>query len=330
MGTVAAPVFDPAPAPLTGNDRLLAGLVLGVMSFWLFAQTVLNIAPVLLADLGLASGTMNIAVALTSLFAGIFVVVMGGLADRVGRVRITRIGFGIGIAGSMQVALTPTGGLAASALLAGRALQGLSAACIMPASLALLKAGWSGAARQRAISMWSIGTWGGAGLCSLVGGLMAENFGWRSIFWMAVLVSVAGLWLLRGTPESRAPSRRGGKFDLAGVLAFMVALLALLALQVMVIQGSALGWSSPAALGLMAVSLAAGATFFAVERRSPDAFVVNGAAGTLVVSLQLVQRGGGMDAQQAGLLTLGYAAAIIGFIRVGEKLLQPASVRAGR
>ena len=51
-------------------------------------------------------------------------------------------------------------------------------------------------------------------------------------------------------------------------------------------------------------------------------FLLNGAAGTLVVSLQLVQVGGGMDAQQAGMLTLGYAAAIIFFIRVGEKLLQ--------
>ncbi|MGY0632796.1 MFS transporter [Luteimonas sp. A478] len=338
MSAFAAPMYGPAPAPLVGDDRLLTGLVLGVMSFWLFAQTVLNIAPVLQADLGLATGTMNISVALTSLFAGIFVVVMGGLADRVGRVRITRIGFGLGIAGSLMVALTPAGSLAAPVLLGGRALQGLSAACIMPASLALLKAGWDGAGRQRAISMWSIGTWGGAGLCSLVGGLMAENFGWRSIFWMAVLVSVAGLWLLRGTPESRAPVRKDWKFDLPGVLAFMVALLAL---QVLVIQGSALGWASPAALGLMAAGGVAGAVFFVVERRSQHAFVdfdlfrnrtytgatlsnflVNGAAGTLVVSLQLVQRGGGMDAQQAGLLTLGYAAAIIGFIRVGEKLLQ--------
>jgi MFS transporter, DHA2 family, multidrug resistance protein len=44
--------------------------------------------------------------------------------------------------------------------------------------------------------------------------------------------------------------------------------------------------------------------------------------GTLIVSLQLVQLGGNMTAQEAGLLTLGYAVAIIAFIRVGEKLLQ--------
>ncbi|WP_333823030.1 MFS transporter [Pinisolibacter sp.] len=50
--------------------------------------------------------------------------------------------------------------------------------------------------------------------------------------------------------------------------------------------------------------------------------MLNGVAGTLLVSLQLVQRGGNISAQQAGMLTLGYAVAIIAFIRVGEKLLQ--------
>ena len=339
MGSMAATIGGGnRAAPLVGNDRLLAALVLGVMSFWLFAQTMLNIAPVVRADLGASAGVMNIAVALTSLFAGIFVVVMGGLADRVGRVRITRIGFVLGIAGSVLVALTPAGTLAAPVLLAGRALQGFSAACIMPASLALLKAGWDGAGRQRAVSMWSIGTWGGAGLCSLLGGLMAENFGWRAIFWAAALVGVAGLLLLRGTPESRAPAREGWRFDLPGVLAFMIGLLAL---QVLVIQGAALGWGSPLALALMAAAAVGAVVFVAIERRSEHAFfdfslfrnrtyagatlsnfLLNGAAGTLVVSLQLVQVGGGMDAQQAGLLTLGYAAAIILFIRVGEKLLQ--------
>jgi|SRR5690606_4884236 len=93
----ALPLRGRGASDLVGNDRLLAGLVLGVMSFWLFAQTVLNIAPVLRADLGLAAGAMNAAVALTSLFAGIFVVVLGGVADRLGRVRVTRVGFGFGM-----------------------------------------------------------------------------------------------------------------------------------------------------------------------------------------------------------------------------------------
>jgi MFS transporter, DHA2 family, multidrug resistance protein len=82
---------------------------------------------------------MNIAVAITALFSGIFIVVMGGLADRVGRVKIVRIGFYLSILGSLLVGFAPTGAMASRFLLSGRALQGLSGACIMPASLALVK-----------------------------------------------------------------------------------------------------------------------------------------------------------------------------------------------
>ncbi len=333
MGTTAS-----SSTGFRGNDRLLFGIILGVVAFWLFAQTTLNIAPDMQRDLGMSSNTMNIAVAVTSLFSGIFIVVMGGLADRVGRLKITRLGFYLSIAGSLLVAITPHGALATPVMLGGRALQGLSAACIMPASLALVKAYWDGAQRQRAVSMWSIGSWGGAGLCSLVGGLMAQNFGWRSIFWVAIVVSVLGLWLMRGTPESKAETRGDYKFDLPGVLTFMISMLAL---QVLVTQGNSLGWTSAVGLMLIAATVIFGVLFFFIESRSGNAFfdfklfknltytgatlsnfLINGTAGTLIVSLQLVQLGGGMTAQQAGFLTLGYAIAIITFIRVGEKLLQ--------
>ncbi len=67
-----------------GNDKLLFGIILGVLAFWLFAQTTLNIAPAMAADLDVSTNVMNIAVSITALFSGIFIVVVGGLADRVG------------------------------------------------------------------------------------------------------------------------------------------------------------------------------------------------------------------------------------------------------
>lgn len=326
-----------------GNDRLLFGIIMGVIAFWLFAQTTLNIAPDMGRDLGMPANTMNIAVAITALFSGIFIVVMGGLADRVGRMKIVRIGFYLSIIGSLLVGLTPAGELATPILLTGRALQGLSAACIMPASLAIVKAYWDGAERQRAISMWSIGSWGGSGLCSLFGGLMSENFGWRSIFFLSIAVCVLGLWMMRGTPESKAETKGHYKFDLPGVLTFMIAMVAL---QVVVTQGNNLGWTSALSLGLIAVTILVGAVFLKLEAKSPNAFfdfslfknstytgatisnfLLNAVAGTLIVSLQLVQFGGNMTAQTAGMLTLGYAIAIILFIRVGEKLLRSFGAR---
>ena len=83
--------------------------------------------------------------------------------------------FILGVIGSLLVGLAPAGGLAVPLLMLGRIAQGLSAAFIMPASLALIQAYWDGAGRQRAVSLWSMGSWGGSGFAALFGGLMAET-----------------------------------------------------------------------------------------------------------------------------------------------------------
>ena len=77
MSTVAAG----SPGAYQGNDRLLFGLIMGVIAFWLFAQTTLNVAPDMQKDLGLDASMMNSAVAITALFSGIFIVVIGGLQE---------------------------------------------------------------------------------------------------------------------------------------------------------------------------------------------------------------------------------------------------------
>ena len=56
-------------------------------------------------------------------------------------------------------------------------------------------------------------------------------------------------------------------------------------------------------------------------------FLLNGAAGTLLVALALVQQGAGLSTLQSGLLTVGYLVAILSTIRVGEKLLQKMGAR---
>jgi len=117
---------------LPGNDKLLCGIILGVIAFWLFAQTTLNIGPDMGKELKIGASTMNTAVAITALFSGVFIVVMGGVADRVGRVRIVSIGFYLSIVGSLLVGVAPSGTMASAYLLTGRILQGLSGACIIP------------------------------------------------------------------------------------------------------------------------------------------------------------------------------------------------------
>lgn len=324
------------PAADHGDASLVLGIVLAVVTFWLFAQTTLNVAPAMRDGLGIGEGTSNIAVSITALFSGIFIVVAGGLADRLGRVKLTYVGLALSIAGSLLIAVSPHG--TAAFLLGGRIIQGLSAACIMPATLALLKARFEGRERQRAVSYWSIGSWGGSGVSALFGGLVASTLGWRWIFWMSIAVAAASFLLIRGTPESKAEPSTHGPFDWPGLLAFVGAMVSL---NVVVGQGSVVGWTSPVALVLAALFVACAVAFLRIEARSARAFIdlrlfsnatytgatlsnflLNAAAGTLLVALTLVQQEAGLSSLQSGLMTVGYLVAILSTIRVGEKLLQ--------
>jgi DHA2 family multidrug resistance protein-like MFS transporter len=324
------------------TDAWLFGIVLAVINFWLFAQTLLNVIPGIQAELGVERTVGNLAVSITSLFSGIFIVVAGGLADRIGRVRIMNIGIYLSIVGSLLIAVTPeqAGFITDAALLGGRIIQGLSAACIMPSTIALIKTYYDGKDRQRALSFWSIGSWGGSGFCALFGGLMATSpLGWRSIFWISIVLSILALFLVRGTPESKAePQTRHAHFDWGGLIAFIIALVAL---NVYISQGPSIGWLSLTGIGLIVATVAGTLAFFAIETRKEGPFLnlslfrnltfsgatlsnflLNGAAGTLIVSLGLVQVAAGLSSLQSGMLTLGYLVAILATIRVGEKLLQ--------
>lgn len=332
-----------------GTDRLLLGIVLAVITFWLFAGTAGTVAPALMDDINSSqdyvdASEMNLAVSITALFSGLFIVLMGGTADRVGRVKIAKLGIVLGIVGSLLL-IFASGSLALPLLLAGRAIQGLSAACIMPATMALVKTYWDGPGRQRAVSMWSIGSWGGSGLSAVFGGGVVQYVGWRGIFVASIAVSVVAFLLITGTPESKV-EHTGPKrtFDIVGLCLFIVGTLSLM---IVLLFGSKLGWSSLAVIVLAVVAAVAWAAFVQVERTKLTPFIdfnlfrnttftgatisnflLNGTIGMLIVSQQLIQLAGHKSngelysAWDAGLLTIGYGVTIIAFIRVGEKLLQ--------
>ncbi len=342
-----------APAPAAqafkGNDRALLGIVLGVITFWLFAGTIGTIARSVLNDINggpidsisnplITVDQMNLVVSVTALFSGLFIVFFGGLADRIGRVRIAIIGNVLSILGGVLVVLA-TGSLSLPFLLTGRAIQGLSAACIMPATMALLKAYWDGAARQRAVSMWSIGSWGGSGAAALFGGFVASVLNWRIIFYVSIVISIVSILLIRGIPESKAEGKHK-RFDVAGFLTFIVSVLAIM---IVLIFGRQMGWGQPRTLLLIAIAIIGSAAFYFIERRKENPFVdfklfknttftgatlsnflLNATIGLLIVSQQMLQiaRPELFDPWRAGLLTIGYAVAIIAFIRLGERMLR--------
>ncbi|MDY5147031.1 MFS transporter [Actinotignum timonense] len=328
-----------------GTEKLLWGIVLAVVTFWLFAGTAATVAPNIMEDLGnVDAAGMNLAVSITGLFSGLFMVLMGGLADKIGRVRITLLGIVLNAAGSLLL-IFAAGGVALPLLLTGRAIQGLGAACIMPASMALVKAYWDGPARQRAVSMWSIGSWGGSGLAAIFGGTVVQFVGWRGIFIASIIISVLAFLMILGTPENRVESTGPRKsFDAIGLVLFIAGTLGLM---IVLLYGSKLGWGSAATLLLTALAVVSYALFFGWERKQANPFIdfalfknitftgatisnflVNGTIGMLIISQQVIQLAGHKadgslyTAFDAGLLSLGYGVCIIAFIRIGEKLLQ--------
>ena len=318
-----------------GNDRLLAGIVLSVLTFWLFAQSVINVVPAMEKSLDISLETLTLAVSLSALFSGCFVVASGGFADKFGRVRLTVIGLILSMTGSALLILAhgPT------LFLAGRAIQGLSAACIMPATLALIKTWYEGKARQRAISFWVIGSWGGSGLCSFVGGAIATSLGWRWIFVFSMVVALVALLLIRKTPESRSASATQHKLDISGLVSF-VSMLVLL--NLFISKGHSWGWSSGLSLSVLGMAVLAAMGFiysglrkgemalidFALfKNRAYSAavlsnFMLNGCIGTMMITSIWLQQGHHLSPLQTGMMTLGYLVTVLAMIRVGEKLLQ--------
>ncbi len=338
----------PPKAPTSdfkATDLWLFGAVLAVLTYWLFAQTLLVAKTTIAQDLGLRDTTANLAVSITALFAGLFIVLMGSLADRVGRARLLQLGLVLSVVGCLFIALTPahSGSLTSGMMMTGRIIQGLSTAAIMPAVLALINTFYEGAARQRAVSFFSIGTFGGSALTAIVGGLVVDQLGWRAIFWVSIGAAVVSFLLTVNTPNVKAetdPAKGHPRFDWGGMITFMIAMLAF---NVYISQGKTIGWLSLWGIGLIMLTVVFGALFLFIERRRIGShpfvdltlfsiprffgptlanFLVNTGVAVILVTLTLAQLGAGFNPFQASLLTLGYMIAIFCVIRVGERLLR--------
>ncbi len=192
-----------------------------------------------------------------------FLLLAGGLGDRLGARRLFTAGLVVFTAASAMCVAAPDIGW----LIAARVLQGTGAALFMPASLSILGRAYpEPVERARAIGIWSSLTAVTGASGPVVGGALIHAFGWRSIFLINVPIGVVGVLLaLRFVQRSPATASRG--FDLGAQAA---GAFGLAALTWALIERSARGWSSP--LIVLAFVCAAGgiAAFVALERRSAD------------------------------------------------------------
>jgi EmrB/QacA subfamily drug resistance transporter len=211
----------------------------------------------------------------------------GGIGDRFGRRIALIIGLVIFGAGS-AVAMTAT---SSSELIALRAVIGVGAALVMPATLSTITGTFPAEKRTRAVSVWAAVAGGAAILGLLSSGALLAAFSWRSIFGLNVLLAAGALiGTVRYVPESADPD--APRLDVAGAA---ISVLALVALVFSVIEAPTHGWLSARTLtgfGLAAVGLAA---FVAWELRQatplldPRVFLKRSlSAGSLTIFIQFL------------------------------------------
>ncbi|MDN7425709.1 MFS transporter [Burkholderia sp. AU45388] len=187
----------------------------------------------------------------------------GTLGDRLGDRTVYVAGLAIFVVASALCGVAPT----LPALAVARALQGVGSAMLVPCSLALINRAFpEPAARASAISIW-MGC-GGIAMASgpLIGGLLIDLFGWRSLFFVNLPFGLAGIWL--GRTVARAAVNRSRQFDWGGQAAAIVAIAALIGT---LIEGPTLGWRSGPIVGGAVASVVAWIAFIAIEvrRREP-------------------------------------------------------------
>jgi EmrB/QacA subfamily drug resistance transporter len=319
----------PEPAarrPASRQHRLVIlvtcclALVLVVMDV-----TIVNIAlPAIRGDLHASVAELLWSIDGYTVVVASFLLLAGSIADRFGRRKTFQLGLAVFSLGSLLCSIAPS----APALVAFRVLQGIGGSMLNPVAMSIIVNTFTDPReRARAIGIWGAAFGVAMAAGPLLGGLLVETIGWRSIFWVNLPLGILALILTaRFVPESRAERPR--RFDL---VAQVLVIAALLALTAAVIDGRRVGWASwPIAVGFAtAVTCIAGLVAWESRRREPMLDLrffrsLPFAAATLVAVLAFaafngflflnslyLQESRGLHALAAGLVTLPVALALM-------------------
>ena len=249
-------------APKGTKSGLLLFVLLIAQLMVILDITAVNIAlPSLAGDLHLTGSSISWTITSYSLIFGSLLLFGGRAADLLGRRRMFLTGLGIFTASSFASAMAGTAG----ALFAARAGQGLGAAMLSPAALAIIMTAFQGNQRAKALAAWGAVGGAGAAIGVLVGGVLTEFTDWRMIFYVnlpvAAGLAVAALKIIPA--DTRKPRWKG--LDLRGAV---LATTSLAAIVFAITQAEGAGWTS-AQTHLFGLGGFAGlAAFAAFERRT--------------------------------------------------------------
>ncbi|WP_066943599.1 MFS transporter [Microtetraspora fusca] len=250
---------------MTNGSGARPGLTLAAVAVVQFMVSldlsVVNVGlPQIAAGLGFSAVGLTWVIHAYALTFGGLLLLGGKAADRYGRKRVLLLGLGLfGLASLL-------GGLAQEPghLVAARAAQGVGAAALAPAALALLSATFpTGKARIRAFGVWSAMNAAGGALGVLIGGLLTEYASWRWVMFVNVPMAAGALALTWRGIAAGPPIVRGGRPDVLGAV---LATAGMTLLVFGVVRTDQYSWTSPVTLTTLVVAAALLAAFIHVER----------------------------------------------------------------
>jgi EmrB/QacA subfamily drug resistance transporter len=237
---------------------------LAAMCFALFMimldNTVVNVAlPSIQRDLGASLSSLEWTVNAYTLTFAVLLVTGGRLGDIFGRRRVFLSGVIMFAGSSALIGLAPT----QDWLVAGRALQGMGAAFMMPGTLSIISNTFPPAERGRAI-----GTWAGVSALALalgpaVGGALTEYVSWRAIFFLNLPVAIGAVIVTLFAVRESFDKTVDRRVDFAGIGTLSVGLSALV---LALVEGNGWGWGSPEIVGLLITAVVGLTAFVLVER----------------------------------------------------------------
>ena len=218
--------------------------------------------PSIQTDLQMSTSSLQWVVSAYVLGYGGFLLLGGRAADLFGRRRMFLISLGVFVIASMLGGFATDGSL----LVATRFVKGMSAAFTAPAGLSIITTSFAqGAARNKAISVYTATGATGFSLGLVFGGLLTE-IGWRWVFFLPAPVALAALLAgIRLVPFDVRGARASRSFDAAGALTLTAAMLLLV---FTVVEAPSVGWGSTRTLVSFAGVAALLAAFVAIERRT--------------------------------------------------------------
>jgi EmrB/QacA subfamily drug resistance transporter len=193
-----------------------------------------------------------------------FLMLAGSLADRFGRKRVFQTGLSVFTLGSLLCSVAPSVGW----LVAFRGLQAVGGSMLNPVAISIIVTVFPDRnERARAVGVWGSAAGAGQALGPVLGGILVSGVGWRSVFWVNIVIALAAIALTqRFVPESKATRARS--LDPIGQVLIIILFASITAGT---IEGPQHGWSSAFIRGLFALAAVAFVALLIVElrRREP-------------------------------------------------------------